>query len=115
MPYTDHQKQIEYKRTWNKKYYALNRKAEKERILKRKKKIAKWIEEYKANLKCQLCEEKTTICLEFHHLNPSKKDFNLGMAKNWGWGIERVRREIKKCAVLCANCHRKVHAGLIKI
>ena len=52
--------------------------------------------------------------LEFHHRNPSKKDFNVsskGHCRNW----ERVRKEIEKCDLLCANCHRETHVELHKL
>jgi len=49
--------------------------------------------------------------LEFHHLNPGEKDFNLslrGHSRSW----ERVKEELIKCIMVCANCHREIHAGL---
>lgn len=56
------------------------------------------------------------VCLEFHHIiNPKDKEFSPANAYSWGWGIERIKKEISKCIVLCANCHRKLHAGHIKI
>lgn len=48
-------------------------------------------------------------CLEFHHKDPSKKEVTLSRAVNNGWSIERMEKEIAKCVVLCANCHRKLH------
>lgn len=55
-------------------------------------------------------------CYDFHHLNPEEKDFTVGNvqtngAKSW----YKVRDELKKCVLLCANCHRLVHNGLIEI
>jgi len=54
-------------------------------------------------------------CYDFHHLNPKEKDFTIGNvqtngAKSWF----KVRDELKKCVLLCANCHRLAHAGLIE-
>mgnify|MGYP005855513707 CR=1 FL=1 len=46
--------------------------------------------------------------LDFHHLDPQKKDFNLGIAIiQWKW--EKVKPELDKCILLCANCHRELH------
>jgi len=49
--------------------------------------------------------------LEFHHLDSEVKDFGIssqGHTRSW----DKVRRELGKCWLLCANCHREVHAGL---
>jgi len=113
MPYADKQRQLAYKRAWNKQYYQKNKIKEKERIAKRKKEISEWFMGYKSRLMCERCGEKETICLEFHHIKERDKDFNLGQVKSWGWGKKRIEKEIKKCIVLCANCHRKLHADLI--
>ena len=44
---------------------------------------------------------------DFHHLEPSKKDFNPAALRQCSW--ERFRAEIDKCVMLCANCHRTRH------
>lgn len=49
--------------------------------------------------------------LEFHHLDPSAKEFGIsvdGVPRSWA----RVEAELTKCVLLCANCHRETHAGL---
>ncbi len=46
--------------------------------------------------------------LQFHHRNPNKKEKELSMVYE-SWSIERIMKEIKKCEVLCANCHFKFH------
>lgn len=53
-------------------------------------------------------------CYDFHHLNPNEKDFNISSAQTNGaktW--LKVRDELKKCVLLCANCHRLIHNKLI--
>ena len=58
--------------------------------------------------KCEKCGyNKNYTALDFHHINPSKKDFNIasGSIKSW----EKVKQELDKCQLLCANCHREVH------
>lgn len=69
--------------------------------------------EFKKTFSCKLCPEKEPCCLEFHHLNPKQKDFNLSHHRNYGW--KRILKEIKKCVCLCSNCHKKVHAGILKV
>ncbi len=75
-----------------------------------------WLLEYKATKSCQLCPENTIICLDFHHRNADEKDRSISNAVlKWGWGFKRLEEEIAKCVILCSNCHRKVHAGILSI
>jgi hypothetical protein len=115
MPYVDRQKALEYKKLWNKTYYRENTISEKKRIFDRRREIAVWFAEYKAHLRCANCGETTAACLDFHHLDNRNKDITLSLSVKWGWGRDRIKREIDKCVVLCSNCHRKLHAGLIKV
>lgn len=62
--------------------------------------------------KCRVCGyNKHYKMLEFHHLDPSQKDF--GISSKASWGFEKIKTEIEKCALLCPNCHREVHLGLV--
>lgn len=45
---------------------------------------------------------------DFHHLDSDKKDFNLGAAKTTKFD-DRIKTELDKCVLLCANCHRIRH------
>jgi len=64
--------------------------------------------EYKGG-KCEHCGyDKFIGALEFHHTDPSKKDPN-GLKK---FSFESLKKEIDKCILLCANCHREEHARL---
>lgn len=56
---------------------------------------------------CFVCGESRLNCLEFHHLDPSKKE-RLVTAPA---GLETVLKESEKCIILCANCHALYHAG----
>lgn len=53
---------------------------------------------------CLDCGERNPIVLDFPHRIPSEKLSNINRARTWRW--ERVLKEIAKCDVLCANCHR---------
>lgn len=70
--------------------------------------------EYKGG-KCVVCGyNRCSRALDFHHVDPSTKLFtisNNGFGRSW----ERVKAEIDKCVLLCANCHRELHAGLISL
>lgn len=64
--------------------------------------------EYKGG-KCQMCGyEKCVAALEFHHTNPSEKDFNISHLKSYTFN-EVVKKELDKCILLCACCHREEH------
>jgi predicted HNH restriction endonuclease len=62
--------------------------------------------------KCQLCGYARCMdALEFHHLDGALKDFGVsskGYTRSW----ERVKMELQKCVLVCANCHRELHAGI---
>jgi hypothetical protein len=68
-----------------------------------------WLREYKRTLACGMCRENHPACLDFHHRDPTQKDFRISALGCMGWSKERVLAEIAKCDVLCANCHRKLH------
>ena len=70
--------------------------------------------EYKGG-KCQFCGySRCLAALDFHHLNPSVKSFNLSMDNLFkSWNV--ILSEVDKCALVCTNCHREIHAGLIKL
>ncbi len=59
---------------------------------------------------CERCGEKHPACLDFHHRDETTKLFNISLAGSRGKKtVEQMQAEIDKCAVLCSNCHRKLH------
>jgi thioredoxin 1 len=68
------------------------------------------VDEYKENLNGCPCGEKDIVCLDFHHVN-SDKDLAIGTMVSRGYHWDRILKEIEKCLLVCANCHRKIHAG----
>lgn len=61
---------------------------------------------------CQLCGYNRCIsALHFHHINPYEKKFNISEKNNW-YDIEH---ELKKCILLCSNCHAECHSGFIDL
>lgn len=69
--------------------------------------ILEKVREIKKSIGCQKCGENDPICLDFHHLND--KEFEIGISVNGHVSLARIEKEIAKCIVLCANCHRKLH------
>lgn len=68
-----------------------------------------WIAQYKATCFCIKCRENHPACLEFHHRDKAKKTATVSSGVRKGWSIRKLQKEIDKCDVLCANCHRKHH------
>lgn len=65
---------------------------------------------------CQTCGyNKCLAALEIHHINPNEKDFSFNKvrANNTSW--EKITKELRKCILLCSNCHREVHYNDLKI
>lgn len=73
------------------------------------------VKEIKRNLCCAVCGETEMVCLDFHHKDPFQKDMSVSLLARRGHAWQRVLEEINKCVCVCSNCHRKIHAGLIKI
>jgi 5-methylcytosine-specific restriction endonuclease McrA len=83
-------------------------------VQRRREKVRLMAVEYKGG-RCQTCGYDRCIeALEFHHLDPARKDFEIshkGYTRSW----EKVREEADKCILLCANCHREFHAGMLQL
>lgn len=96
------------------KYSAAHYKANKQNYIDRKRKrvanLANILNEYKEQKGCKYCSEKTACCLDFHHLRD--KISTVSLLKSFG-ATNKMWSEIEKCDVVCSNCHRKIHAGLI--
>lgn len=67
---------------------------------------------YKRFCKCRVCKESEPVALDLHHIDQSTKDFN--PSSGVCYSVDVLRAEIRKCVVLCSNCHRKFHAGLLQ-
>ena len=62
---------------------------------------------------CMLCGyNKCNAALEFHHLNPNEKEFNISKYSGNNTITYDMAKELTRVILLCANCHREVHAGI---
>jgi hypothetical protein len=96
----------EYGTKWN----TLNKVKNAEYRRKTREKNRLWFDEYKKTLKCEICGYNRCVgALDFHHKDPEGKDFHIAKAVGLRYSKERILKEIKKCTVLCAICHRELH------
>jgi hypothetical protein len=60
--------------------------------------------------KCMKCSgEFPAYVFDFHHRDPSEKEGSVGKLCSSSW--ENIVKELDKCDLLCANCHRIEHHG----
>lgn len=82
-------------------------------VSKRRKRLKEMAVEYKGG-KCVCCGYSKYIgALDFHHIDTDKKDFGLsldGLTRSW----MLIKNELDKCILVCSNCHREIHAGILQ-
>lgn len=80
-----------------------------EAVQKRRDKLKELAIQYKGG-RCSVCGYDRCIgALEFHHVDPSVKEFGIGNGNTRSF--ESLKKEIDKCILVCANCHREIHYG----
>ena len=105
----EQKKKEERKKYIGRKWQLDNKEKHVEYRRRTKDKIKGWYYKYKKILKCEICGyNKCFEALDFHHKNEQEKEFGIAQSLN-KCGKEKILEEIKKCQVLCANCHREVH------
>ena len=59
---------------------------------------------------CSKCGyNKNLAALEFHHIDPESKEFQIDIRRLSNTSMDKLQEEIHKCILLCANCHREEH------
>jgi hypothetical protein len=72
----------------------------------------KLVSEYKLSYGCAKCGYNTcSTALHLHHKDSKDKTNNISRMITQGYGIGRVIEEMRKCEVLCANCHAELHSA----
>jgi len=107
MPFKDKEKAKQYWKSYNSTWYQRNRDYVLEKMKKRRRELQDWFFAYKSTLCCSKCGETNPDCLDFHHVGDKSNAVSQLMAEIRN--KEQILTEIKKCIVLCANCHRKLH------
>jgi 5-methylcytosine-specific restriction endonuclease McrA len=80
-------------------------------VQKRRKEVRELALEFLGGCCARCGYDRCVDALEIHHLASSEKDFGIsarGYTRSW----KKVRAELEKCELLCANCHREAHAKL---
>ena len=70
----------------------------------------KYVNNFKRARTCVICGEASSCCLEFHHLDKRNKLFTISSAIcNIKINMKSLKAEIRKCVIICSNCHKKLH------
>lgn len=65
--------------------------------------------------KCLFCGfDAWPEALEFHHVDPTTKTFTLS-GTHLSRSLDTQYKELKKCVLVCSNCHRGIHAGYLTV
>lgn len=68
-----------------------------------------WFDDYKAQtFRCVICKNNDPIILDFHHVDPHKKKYNIPTMINQCMKLRDIQAELKKCVAVCSNCHRRI-------
>lgn len=122
----------ECKKKWNKDNSEHIKKQRRQRYLENREKILKvckkyrenhyeekkqhykeklqYIQDYKISKGCASCGyNKNPRFLNFHHPDNNKKEFDVWKAIHQNKNLEKIKKEMDKCILLCNSCHRKLH------
>jgi len=89
------------------KYRENNREKYNARVKERRVKTKQWAVEYKGSICCHCNQKFHFSAFDFHHTDPKEKENDLGLMMNST--EEKLKLELDKCILLCANCHRIHH------
>ena len=79
-----------------------------ENVKAHRRRVKELLVEYKGG-ECQICHyNKCIAALDFHHLDPTQKDFAISNSNIYR-NIDVLKAEVNKCILVCANCHRELH------
>lgn len=67
------------------------------------------IETLKSHCSCIKCGQSRGYVLDFHHKDPSIKQDGIARLISDNAPLTKIKEEIDKCVILCANCHREFH------
>ncbi len=99
-------KKIEDRRAASKKHYLANKQRYLERNVRYRAEIKEYVRKLKEGGPCADCGVSYPYyVMDFDHLDMFTKEKDINFLSNTG-RIGAVKREIEKCEIVCANCHR---------
>lgn len=109
--------QIEKDRKFRREHYYRNRHhyLAKQKLINKAENLSVGLLLTSLKSSCRICGESDTTCIDFHHLDPSKKEFSVSQSRGGRYSVEKILDETKKCICLCSNCHRKLHSGKLAL
>lgn len=94
---------------YNKLYYKKKKETRKAEIIKRQREIRSYFRNLKKETGCSVCGyNKSGSALHYHHTSKNK-EHDIGRMMAQGRAIFSILEEIKKCILVCANCHAELH------
>lgn len=107
--YENREEELKKNSAWSKENRKIINKRKHERLLE----LQQWYKEQKINKPCEVCGR---ICVEnniesfsFHHINPKDKKYSIARMINNTMNKDTIIKEMKKCIIVCENCHRHIH------
>jgi hypothetical protein len=108
MPYKDPAVRAAKQKAYSAAYYQKTKEETKKRTKEKKLSLRKEWKAFKATLCCTKCGFNHPAAFDFHHTDPSTKTGSVNALVSNG-RYARAMKEVEKCVVLCANCHRIHH------
>jgi hypothetical protein len=109
MPYKDAAKRKAYQKVYHKDHYDKNKEYYKEKAYAHNKLSRKrnrdFVNRYKSFSECVDCGESNPVVFEFDHVH-GEKVANIADMVHQSYSLSAIKDEIRKCEVVCANCHR---------
>jgi hypothetical protein len=83
-------------------------------------KVTAWRRRWKRRIieamgdKCAACGyDRSEHALQLHHLDPKKKEISFSFLRSQPMAAHKQEQELKKCVLVCSNCHYEIHAGIL--
>jgi L-lactate utilization protein LutB len=109
MPYKDMSERRQHHRIYMQRWYRENKSKHIALVGRRRTLMRARFQEMKRSLACTRCGEQHVACIQFHHIDGSRKEFTISAIRSGNVSARRLAQELEKCEVVCANCHLKIH------